>query len=421
MALNFRRFVNGINLVPKVPNVNAEMGDLEVDSSTGRLKYHNGTISDNIVTATSTDTLENKTITDPDIVILDNPIVFQETGGGTDTISMTAPASVPASYTFTLPPDPGTVDYVLRTNGVGATSWVPPTVDAIPTGSVFPFAGSTAPASYKLCDGSQYDPALEPTLYAVIGTTYNTGGENPGWFRTPDLRGRSVAGRDDMGGTPANRLTNAGSGINGANLGAAGGTETHSLSTGENGTHNHTQDPHDHGVGTYGNASSAVSGTITASASAVSGTVGGSDGTHTHTFTTGTDSVAHTHTNAASAEGGGSGGTGASSSAAGSTTATGNGYILNAGTNGGNAGFIESSNANTLHTHSGTTDTTGSGHGHGFSLTAAAQSILHSLIAAAQVFSGISGSTVATNQSSGLGTAHQNTQPTIVLNYIIKA
>lgn len=402
MALNFRRFVNGINLVPKIPNVNAEMGDLEVDSSTGRLKYHNGTISDNVVTATSTDTLENKTITDPNIVILGNPIVFQETGGGSDTISMTAPASVPTSYTLTLPPTPGTVDYVLRTDGNGATSWVPPTVDAIPTGSVFPFAGSVAPASYKLCDGNEYDPALEPTLFAVIGTTYNTGGETPGWFRTPDLRGRSVAGRDDMGGIAANRLTTAGSGIDGITLGAAGGTETHALTANENGTHNHTQDAHNHGVGTYANSSSAVSGTITASSSVVSGSITASSSSVSGTI--GSDG-AHSHNSSLLDDTGG-----------GSFT----GFQLDTATDGsgvsGDAFLFLSGGA---HSHSFSLTAAAQSIGH--SLTAAAQSIIHSLTAAAQSFAGSSASTVATNQSSGLGTAHQNTQPTIVLNYIIKA
>lgn len=413
MALNFRKFLKGINLVPKTPAANSQMGDLEVDSSTGRIKYHNGTLSDNIVTASSTDTLTNKTINNPSIVILGNPLVFQETGGGADTISMTAPASVPTSYTFTLPPDPGTIDWVLRSNGLGATSWVPPTVNAIPTGSVFPFAGSVAPASYKLCDGSQYDPALEPALFAVIGTTYNTGGETPGWFRTPDLRGRAVAGRDDMGGTPANRLTTAGSGIDGDTLGAAGGSETHSLTSNENATHNHIQDAHTHGVGTYANA-----------ASSVGGSVGGSDGTHTHgpgTLSTGTESANHTHSGST-----GTSTTGVSINAGNSGVGVGpsldgNYTNVNATITLGTAIIADPGHSHSLslgtqsanHTHtvtSGATDTTGSGHGHAFSLTAAAQSI-----------SGSSASTTATNQSSGLGTAHQNTQPTIILNYIIKA
>jgi hypothetical protein len=41
------------------------------------------------------------------------------------------------------------------------------------------------------------------------------------------MRGRTVAGQDDMGGTSADRVTTAGSGIDGDLLGAVGGTESH--------------------------------------------------------------------------------------------------------------------------------------------------------------------------------------------------
>ncbi|CAB4212250.1 hypothetical protein UFOVP1437_1, partial [uncultured Caudovirales phage] len=36
----------------------------------------------------------------------------------------TPTAGLSADYTFTLPPDGGTVDYVLRTDGAGVTTWV---------------------------------------------------------------------------------------------------------------------------------------------------------------------------------------------------------------------------------------------------------------------------------------------------------
>ena len=43
-----------------------------------------------------------------------------------------------------------------------------------------------------------------------------------------------------MGGTAASRLTTAGSGIAGVNLGDAGGTQTHTLTTTEMPAHTHT-------------------------------------------------------------------------------------------------------------------------------------------------------------------------------------
>jgi microcystin-dependent protein len=65
-------------------------------------------------------------------------------------------------------------------------------------------------------------------------------GDNSTTFNVPDLRGRTTAGRDNMGGTAANRLTTAGSGIAGVNLGDAGGTQTHTLTTTEMPAHTHS-------------------------------------------------------------------------------------------------------------------------------------------------------------------------------------
>ncbi len=67
------------------------------------------------------------------------------------------------------------------------------------------------------------------------------------------MRGRVAAGLDTLGGTPANRLTAAVSGVDGSTMGASGGSQsvtlaaihiplhTHSGTTGlENTTHTHT-------------------------------------------------------------------------------------------------------------------------------------------------------------------------------------
>ena len=77
----------------------------------------------------------------------------------------------------------------------------------------------------------------------MIGTTYNTGGEAGYQFRLPDLRGRVAAGKDNMGGTTASRLT-ATSGLTGTTLGATGGNELLQ-------SHNHgvTDPTHVHGTG----------------------------------------------------------------------------------------------------------------------------------------------------------------------------
>jgi microcystin-dependent protein len=50
-------------------------------------------------------------------------------------------------------------------------------------------------------------------------------GDGLSTFGLPDLRGRSVFGRDDMGGTAATRVTSAASGVNGSLIGGVGGSQ----------------------------------------------------------------------------------------------------------------------------------------------------------------------------------------------------
>lgn len=129
-------------------------------------------------------------------------------------------------------------------------------------GVVQDFAGTaaTVPSGWLLCYGQSLNRTTYASLFAVIGTTY--GSADGSSFSLPDLRGRVTAGKDDMGGSAASRLTSGGSGITGTTLGNAGGTETHTLTGAQSGTaaHNHT-----------------ASGTATTSANSVS--VGGSDAT----------------------------------------------------------------------------------------------------------------------------------------------
>ena len=93
-----------------------------------------------------------------------------------------------------------------------------------PVGVVNAFAGSAAPTGWLLCDGSAVSQTTYAALYAVISSTYDVTSPGAGNFRVPDLRGRAVAGKDNMGGTTASRIT-ATSGITGTTLGASGGSE----------------------------------------------------------------------------------------------------------------------------------------------------------------------------------------------------
>lgn len=56
----------------------------------------------------------------------DTSLIVEETGAGTDTITIQAPASIGASYTLTLPVDDGGANQVLTTDGSGVLSWTTP-------------------------------------------------------------------------------------------------------------------------------------------------------------------------------------------------------------------------------------------------------------------------------------------------------
>jgi microcystin-dependent protein len=94
----------------------------------------------------------------------------------------------------------------------------------VPSGVVVPFAGNSAPSGWLLCAGQAVSRATYAELFSAIGTTYGAG-DGSTTFGLPDLRGRSVFGLDNMGGTVAGRVTSGISGISGTALGAAGGSE----------------------------------------------------------------------------------------------------------------------------------------------------------------------------------------------------
>jgi microcystin-dependent protein len=109
----------------------------------------------------------------------------------------------------------------------------------VPTGSLFQYAGATAPSGYLLCYGQAISRSTYSALFAIVSTTYGTG-DGSTTFNLPDCRGRVPAGKDDMGGTSANRLTGLSGGLNGDILGATGGSQSHTLVTGELASHTHS-------------------------------------------------------------------------------------------------------------------------------------------------------------------------------------
>lgn len=108
-----------------------------------------------------------------------------------------------------------------------------------PSGTVADYAGASAPSGWQLCYGQAINRVTYAALFTAIGTAYGAG-DGSTTFNLPDCRGRVVAGKDDMGGTSANRLTNQTGGLNGDTLGATGGAETHVLTEAQLASHTHT-------------------------------------------------------------------------------------------------------------------------------------------------------------------------------------
>jgi microcystin-dependent protein len=95
---------------------------------------------------------------------------------------------------------------------------------APPVGTILDFAGATLPGGFLWAAGQAVDRTTYALLFAALGTTYGTGNGST-TFNVPDLRGRVAAGRDNLNGTAASRLTSGNAGFDGTALGAGGGDE----------------------------------------------------------------------------------------------------------------------------------------------------------------------------------------------------
>ena len=107
----------------------------------------------------------------------------------------------------------------------------------IPIGGIVDFASAgTPPLGWLLCGGQAVSRATYAVLFGVIGTLYGAG-DGVATFNLPDCRGRVVAGRDDMGGVVAGRISAM---FNGTVLGGTGGAERHTLIAAQMPSHAHS-------------------------------------------------------------------------------------------------------------------------------------------------------------------------------------
>ena len=159
-------------------------------------------------------------------------IIFDgQTGGTTKTFQTTIANSFISNKTYTNGADASDEFLLNRVQGqVGlyriSRRDLLSTVPVNPPGVMMPYAGTTAPSFWLLCYGQEILQADYPELFDVIGFTYKQQGllsdAGVARFALPDMRGRTVMGLDDMGGTGAGRI----SGLQGSELGNTGGQET---------------------------------------------------------------------------------------------------------------------------------------------------------------------------------------------------
>ena len=100
---------------------------------------------------------------------------------------------------------------------------------AVPTGTIFDYAGATIPSGWLLCDGSLVSRTTYAALYGILGGAWgaNDGSTN---FKLPDMRGRTTFGTGLVG-------SNAQPGLI---LTGTGGEQNHTLTDAELAAHNHT-------------------------------------------------------------------------------------------------------------------------------------------------------------------------------------
>lgn len=198
---------------------------------------------------------------------------------------------------------PGFGDRVMvefRTAGaVFVTGFI--TACGIPPGSLMNYGGAITahagavstsstpgqpPRGWLWCAGQAVSRSTYGALFTVIGTTWGSG-DGATTFNVPDLRGRTIIGLDNMGGSDAGRISAANT------LGGAGGSNTISQAmlpnvslsvsgtTSSDGSHTHSIDPPTNGTlytsGPNGGGSGNTINNVGSSSTS-------SGGAHTHTF-----------------------------------------------------------------------------------------------------------------------------------------
>ncbi len=144
----------------------------------------------------------------------------------------------------------------------------------IPLGGMLPYIGASAPNSaFALTYGQAISRTTYATLFSLVGTTFGSG-DGSTTFNLPDLRGRVIAGLDNMGGSSAARLSSV---MTSTSMGNTGGAQNQGISQGNlpnvnfnvSDTHRHQAQASDQGYSTAYAVTVNSTGSIVVSAGAV--------------------------------------------------------------------------------------------------------------------------------------------------------
>ena|SRR5215469_6133999 len=255
----------------------------------------------------------------------------------------------------------------------------------MPAGVILPYGGTAAPnGEWLMCSGQAVSRATYAALFAAIGTAYGAG-DGSTTFNVPNLQGRIPVGQDT--GTFAT-------------LGAVGGEQTHALNVNEMATHTHTISSDSAGTpaGTINSVSAGTpAGSLSSDSAGTPGgtVVGASAGTpagSVHSLFLGSGgSLPELHMNTSS-----------SGALAGDANSPDGTLMTTTFTGSPMGSHAHTFTGSPMGTHSHTfTGTAMAGHNHTFAGTAL-------------------GTHTHTISNAGSGTAHNNLQPYVVTNYIIK-
>lgn len=248
--------ISGLNAVQRAAGANMSV-DLQVgdaiiprsDGSYGHPAWNDAVLNVPITTADGSNPridvlvmyIDYGQARDPDVSNNTNGVVKIEVVEGTPAGSPTAPDNTAIGTAIG-----GSNPFIKLAQilvATGATSIANSAITDIRTmaharpaiGVIEDFAGATPPAGALLCYGQAISRTDYADLFRVIGTGHGVG-DGSTTFNLPDLRGRVVAGKDDMGGSSANRLTSP---LDGDQLGNNGGAQsvdaTHSHNLSANG------------------------------------------------------------------------------------------------------------------------------------------------------------------------------------------